>query len=55
MPKKKFKWLLPEKLPSLVYKRRVDYDECIEEFLNSYLKSAWLRFQMLNQQANSLY
>ena len=41
MSKKKFKWLVPEELPSPVQvKRRKEYDECVEEFLESGLKSA---------------
>jgi len=41
MSKKEFKWIVREELPSpLMFRRRKEYDECIEEFLNSDLESA---------------
>jgi len=40
MSTKKFKWLQPEEVPKLASRRRTEYDECIEEFLQSGLESA---------------
>ena len=39
--KKEYKWIIPEELPRPVRpKKRVEYDEAIDEFLDSNLKSA---------------
>jgi hypothetical protein len=40
LPERKYKWIKPEKLTPLAYKTREEYDECIEEFLESNIKSA---------------
>ena len=40
MSEKKYKWIIPEELPGPVVKRREEYDECLDEFLESGLASA---------------
>ena len=54
MSKKKYKWIIPEELPTPVRpKKRVEYDEAIDEFLNSDLKSA--RVSIPNVKPRTLY
>ena len=54
MSKKKYKWIIPEELPTPVRPRkRVEYDEAIDEFLNSDLKSA--RVNIPNVKPRTLY
>ena len=54
MSKKKYKWIIPEELPTPVRpKKRVEYDEAIDEFLNSDLKSA--RVNIPNVKPKTLY
>lgn len=54
MNKKKYKWIIPEELPSPVRPRkRVEYDEAIDEFLDSNLKSA--RVNIPNVKPKTLY
>ena len=40
MSRKSYKWIVPEEIPSPIARKRTEYDECIEEFLNSDLESA---------------
>lgn len=41
MSKKEFKWIIPEEIPKwMIVKARKEYDECIDEFLESNLESA---------------
>jgi len=52
--KKKYKWIIPEELPTPVRpKKRLEYDEAIDEFLNSDLKSA--RINIPNVKPKTLY
>ena len=54
MSKKKYKWIIPEELPTPVRpKKRIEYDEAIDEFLNSDLKSA--RVNIPNVKPKTLY
>ncbi len=54
MSKKKYKWIIPEELPRPARpKKRVEYDEAIDEFLNSDLKSA--RVNIPNVKPKTLY
>ena len=52
--KKEYKWIIPEELPRPVRpKKRVEYDEAIDEFLDSNLKSA--RVNIPNVKPKTLY
>jgi len=52
--KKEYKWIIPEELPRPVRpKKRTEYDECIDEFLKSDLKSA--RVNIPNIKPRTLY
>ena len=54
MSKKKYKWIIPEELPTPIRpKKKVEYDEAIDEFLNSDLKSA--RVNIPNVKPKTLY
>ena len=51
----KFKWIVKEKIPPPVrfVRKRLEYDECLDEFLKSDLKSA--RVEIQNSKPKNLY